>query len=450
MLAPRGAAKSTYVSFAYPLREALEKREPFTVIISDTADQAKDFLRQIKAQLEDNELLKADYPNDADKGPIWRDSRIQLRNGCEILAIGTGGKLRGRKSAANRRPTLVVGDDLQNKDHIVSSLRRERSWEWFTKDVMAVGEPDTNFFVVGTAIHREAVVCRLETTPGWRSRKWKSLVEWPERLDLWTDWESRLHDYSKGETEAESNAAAFYKANESAMLASSRALWPERYTVLDLMRRRASDGHAAFESEYQNNPVNPATCEWSEEYFTHGAFWFDEWPEDLQVRTIALDPSKGKSDRQGDYSAIVKYGRDRRGYEYVEADLRRRPVDVMCHDLVATIKDFNPDAVAIETNAFQELLVVPVRQACQAHHLDSFPLRELDNTVPKPVRIRRLTQPLAQRRLRFKTRSPGTVMLVNQLKDWPAVDHQDGPDCLEMCRRVAIEVSNKRAIGKSR
>ena len=43
------------------------------------------------------------------------------------------------------------------------------------------------------------------------------------------------------------------------------------------------------------------------------------------------------------------------------------------------------------------------------------PIYELDNRVNKQVRIRRLGPYLAQRKLRFKSRSPGTALLVEQI-----------------------------------
>ena len=106
-------------------------------------------------------------------------------------------------------------------------------------------------------------------------------------------------------------------------MSAAAVLWPERESLYDLMLLRASIGHAAFESEKQSNPVNPEACEWPDEYFQRPNFWFNRWPEHLEVRTLALDPSKGGKDKPGDYGAFVRYGRDPRGVEYAEADLRR-------------------------------------------------------------------------------------------------------------------------------
>jgi hypothetical protein len=49
------------------------------------------------------------------------------------------------------------------------------------------------------------------------------------------------------------------------------------------------------------------------------------------------------------------------------------------------------------------------------------------------------------RKLRFKTRSPGTNLLIQQMRDFPVADHDDGPDALEMALRLMIELWNGRA-----
>jgi predicted phage terminase large subunit-like protein len=66
----------------------------------------------------------------------------------------------------------------------------------------------------------------------------------------------------------------------------------------------------------------------------------------------------------------------------------------------------------------------------------------LDNQGNKQVRIRRLGTFLAQRKLRFKARSGGTALLVEQLRDFPVGEHDDGPDALEMALRLMIQLWN--------
>ena len=65
------------------------------------------------------------------------------------------------------------------------------------------------------------------------------------------------------------------------------------------------------------------------------------------------------------------------------------------------------------------------------------PLYTLNNHVNKLVRIRRLTPYLSRRIVRFKGDSPGARLLVEQMRDFPNADHDDGPDALEMAQRLA-------------
>jgi predicted phage terminase large subunit-like protein len=72
------------------------------------------------------------------------------------------------------------------------------------------------------------------------------------------------------------------------------------------------------------------------------------------------------------------------------------------------------------------------------------PIYGINNMTNKQVRIRRLGTYLAQRQLRFKNRSPGTALLVQQMMDFPVGDHDDGPDALEMALWLMIDLWNGR------
>jgi predicted phage terminase large subunit-like protein len=95
----------------------------------------------------------------------------------------------------------------------------------------------------------------------------------------------------------------------------------------------------------------------------------------------------------------------------------------------------------VEVNQFQQLLADELNRVSRERNI-LLPLYTLDNRVKKLVRIRRLTPWLAQKRLRFKGGSPGARLLVEQLRDFPNGDHDDGPDALEMAIRLAGEMLN--------
>lgn len=105
--APRGNAKSSIVSTILPLWCICYAKKKVVLLISDTSDQAQDFLSDVKAELEVNELIKQDFPNTSGKGSTWRQDKIRTKNGVTILALGTGNKVRGRRYQEGR-PDLVI------------------------------------------------------------------------------------------------------------------------------------------------------------------------------------------------------------------------------------------------------------------------------------------------------------------------------------------------------
>lgn len=432
VLGPRGGAKSTIGTLAYPLRAAVEGWEPYIWIISDTRHQASSHLENVKAELLDNTLLAAAYPAATSRGTVWRDSTIVLPNGVSVQSFGTGQRIRGRRFREHR-PTLIVCDDLQNDRHMESSVSREHSRRWFHGTLLKAGAGGTNVVNLATALHREALALELVRTPGWTSGVFRAIQRWPDDMLLWEEWEALFAADTPGAAEA---ALEFFERHRERMQAGAELLWPEWEDLYSLMRLRAEGGHSAFEREKQGTPATADLCEWPDSYF--GAhIWFEAWPGDPLVKAMALDPSKGRDDRRGDYSAFVLLAIDRTGLIYLEGDLARRPTPQIVADGVDLYRKFQPHAFAIEANQYQDLLAVEFEQEFQRRGLWTAAPWLLHNDTNKRVRIRRLGGPLASRRLRFKADSPSTRLLVEQMRSFPLGDHDDGPDAAEMALRLA-------------
>jgi len=417
VLGPRGGAKSTRGTLACPLVAAVSRFEPYVWSVSDTKQQAYAHLENLKAELVDNPRLAADYPDAAGRGPVWRKGSIVLNNGVAIEAFGTGQRLRGRRYRADR-PTLILCDDLENDDHMQSAARRDRSRSWFHGTLLKAGTVGTNVVNLATALHRDALAMRLCRTPGWTSRVFRAIQRWPRNMSIWQRWEEIYADFEN--TRAKQLARAFYETHRHEMDEGAGLLWPEWEDLYTLMCMRVESGRTAFEREKQNSPVNPELCEWPETYF-HGSIWFDTWPEDLRVKVLALDPSKGADARRGDYSAFV-----------------------IVADGVEIYRRFQPDAFGVEANQFQDLLAGQFEAEFHSQGILGARPWTLDNRVNKLVRIRRLGPYLSSRRLRFKAGCASTRLLVDQLQEFPVSDHDDGPDAAEMAVRLAADLLGAR------
>lgn len=438
LLAPRGSAKSTLGTLAYPLREGLEGRERYIWIISDTKSQAQTHLENIAHEITENRIIRDRYP-EVVNGARIRSTSITLGNGVVYESYGTGQRIRGRR-LHQFRPTLIVCDDIQNDDHIVSETRRSRSRTWFHGTLLKAGTTRTNVIHLATALHQEAIAMELLKNPGWTSKVFQAICQWPKEMTLWNEWERILQNAE--DENAQEAAREFYRRHRETMDQGAAVLWPENETLYDLMKMRLEGGARTFSREKQNSPINPDYCEFDETCF-EGEIWFDELPKKLAVRSLALDPSKGKDSAAGDFSAFVFAGIASDGTIYVDAQIARRPVYEIIDAAVDLHRLWRPDVFGVEVNQFQELLRDEMARKFSEAGLYGVTPYPIQNNVNKRVRIRRLGPLLSARKLRFNRYSPSVALLVDQLKSFPVGDHDDGPDALEMAVRLARELQRE-------
>jgi hypothetical protein len=311
----------------------------------------------------------------------------------------------------------IIDDPTKNREDADSYRLRDATYEWYTSTFYTRRSSGAGILLTTTRWNEDDLAGRL-----------LKLAETDPKADQWEVLRFP--------------AIATENPDPADWRQPGEALWPEKFPLEELEKTRAASEYE-WHALYQQDPRPEGGSEWHPDHFTHGAFWFDDWPEKLVVRTLFLDPSKGAHDKQGDYSAYVRYGRDNAGVEYVDADLQRRGVDQIVADGIEHARQWNPDGFGVEGNAFQDLLAPLFRARATELRVEMPSLHLFTNTVNKLVRIRRLTEPLTQRKMRFR-RTRGTQLLVDQLRQFPNAANDDGPDALEGARRLAIMLNNKR------
>jgi len=442
ILAPRGEAKSTYCTLILPAYSALEGLSPLSWICSDTQMQTRVHIRNLATEFVNNDRIAQSYPN-AIAGLRVNADEIILGNGSRIQGRSTGQAVRGIRERFTR-PTLIVLDDPESDKDARSAVLREANRQWFLNGLLPAGDEKTNVVVIGTAIHPDCLVMQLHSgshAAGWESRLYQSIVSWPERMDLWAQWETLYTDVLRGD-ESKQAARLFYDAHRDEMDEGAELLWASRFTLYDLMSLRADIGHWPFLSEKQNSPLNPDAVEWPPEYFGYTNFWYDFEPPESEIvaKVAAIDPSKSQSDQKGDYAARVQITLTRDGTMWVEADLQRMTAEGVVTMILDYHHEYNASVVAIEVNQFQELFAVAIEKEAELRRM-IIPIKPVHNTVQKDVRIRRLGTYLRGQRYRF-SRSPGTQLLVKQMQEFPTGEHDDGPDAFEMALRSLSELVN--------
>lgn len=416
--APRGEAKSTLVSQIFVIWLVVTQRRHYICLVMDAFEQAAEMMEAIRAELDTNPRLAMDYPSSTGQGRVWQQGVIVTTNNRKVQAFGSGKRMRGRRHGPHR-PDLVVLDDLENDENVQSPEQRDKLQRWISKTVLKLGDADDTLDVVyiGTILHYDSVLARTLKNPLWESASFKAIERWPDRMDLWERWEELYLN------EGEAAAKAFYAGHKKLMELGAVVSWPAKRPLPVLMRIRARDGHAAFDSELQNDPISQEDAP-----FHTFHYWVSLEPD--LVCFGAVDPSLGKSGKGRDPSAILVGGWNRKTcrLSVIEALVAKRLPDLIIEDIIRMQQKYRCLVWGVESVQFQEFFRTELAK------------RGLQRGIPIPARA---IMPIADKDLRIASLQPHVVngdillhitqsALIQQLRHWPMADHDDGPDALHM------------------
>ncbi len=445
--APRGHAKSTNLTFKGSMHAILYQYKHYPIILSDSSEQAEGFLDNIRVEFEENTAVREDFGDLC--GKVWRSNVLITKTNIKIEAIGSGKKIRGRKHR-NWRPDLLILDDIENDENVRTPEQRKKLDNWFNKAVSKAGDDYTDIIYIGTLLHYDSLLAKTLINPAYQSIKYKAVISFSPAEDLWNRWEQIFT--SLDNPNRQQDALAYFNEHKTEMLASTQVLWEEKLSYYDLMVMRVSEGEASFNSEEQNEPINPDDCIFQPD-------WFDYYNEaEINFRSPDfvffgfVDPSLGKS-KKSDFSAIVSIAKHRvSGYMYViDADIDRRHPDRIISDILSKeiwlrktygrgYKKFGA-----ETNQFQWFLKEELAKASARAGL-YLPIEEVPQTSDKVMRVQTLQPDIKNKYIKFNRRHK---RLLEQLQQFPMGAHDDGPDALEGCRTLAKKSKQFRIVKKS-
>lgn len=440
--APRGHAKTTTFTFKDSLHAALYGYKHYIILLSDSSDQAEGFLAGIKAEIEENGAIREDFGSQ--KGQVWKSSVILFENGAKIEAIGSGKKVRGRKHK-QWRPDLLVCDDLENDENVATPDQRKKLRGWYYKAVSKAGDTYTDIVYIGTLLHFDSLLANVSRNPEYDTRKYRGVIHFADNTALWDAWEAIYTNLDN--PEHKEDAQAFFEANKGEMLRGSEVLWPEKNSYYELMVTRVSDGEASFNSEIQNDPIDPESCAFNEEWFDYYDDEGKALPDFSDSRFVFVgsnDPSMGKN-KKSDTSAIIMVAKDlKTGYLYVVvASVEKRRPDVIIDDALEISKRLKRDyhkgfyKFGVETVQFQAYFAEIMRQR-SAEAGEYLPIEEITSIKNKDARIQSLQPFVKNGYIKFSKRHKA---LLKQMKEYPMGKNDDGPDGLEMAVKLALTVT---------
>lgn len=162
VMAFRGSAKSTIFSMSFPIWAILGKQQRKSVLlVSQTQKQSRDLLASVRAELEDNELLRSDLGPFEEHEDQWGATSLVLpKYQARITTASIEQSIRGIRHRHNR-PDLVIIDDIEDLDSVKTHEGRTKTYERLTGEIFPAGDIGTRFIIVGNYLHEESALARI-------------------------------------------------------------------------------------------------------------------------------------------------------------------------------------------------------------------------------------------------------------------------------------------------
>lgn len=213
-------------------------------------------------------------------------------------------------------------------------------------------------------------------------------------------------------------------------LKDGKALWPGRFPVELLEKRRQEMGTMIFNLQYQNDAQLALGAVFREEWFR----FYRHAPDELAIyQGVDLAISSSKA---ADYFAIVTVGRNEQSEFYVLDVFRGRlTFEQQAQAIVRKANEFKPVRVAIEATGYQAAMAQVLRSKT------AVPVRAVYPHKNKMTRALRLSASFENGKVFLRRNQE---MLMEELLQFPDGEHDDLFDALEM----AMELAGRSFAGK--
>ena len=292
---PRGSGKTSLCETA-AIWAILYGHRKSVVLIGASEDAGAMMLDSVKAEIEMNELLAADFPEvcypiekldgivNRTAGQLHKGKRTHITwtakeivlptipksvaSAAIVKCAGITGRLRGMKfkrpDGESVRPDFCIIDDPQTDESARSPSQCATRENILATAILGLAGPGKKMsgIMPCTIIRPNDMAANIldrEKHPEWHGERTQLVYKWPDDADAWNKYAEIRRDDLKAGGDG-SKATEFYKKNREAMDAGSVVAWAERKNPDDLSALQhaynlmLTNGEAAFYSEYQNAP----------------------------------------------------------------------------------------------------------------------------------------------------------------------------------------------------
>jgi predicted phage terminase large subunit-like protein len=402
----RGSGKSTIITTASAIWSTLGiQQKKFVLIVCQTKAQAKVHMTNLKVELEENDLLKSDLgPFQEDIDQEWNAYSVVFSNSKARVTIASlEQSVRGIRHRQTR-PDLIILDDIEDSQSVKTLDSRDKTFNWFTSEIIPLGDLETRIIIVGNIIHEDSMVVRL-----------RNKIQKGETVGIYREY-PLIND--QGE-----------------------CLWPGKFPTPESLE------------DFKKTIINPIS--WQREYLlkvvpdeyqvVHRDYikYYDELPSNTRHYSciiVGVDPAVSEKDK-ADYSAIVS-GLIVYNHDTDESNLYILPnitnERLQTPDLLERIKSvcrenkkvYGTIKIVVESNAFQQSIV-------QFLQRDGYSECEgKKSSEDKRTRLASVSYQIKVGSILFPR--VGAEMLITQIVGLGAEIHDDLVDAFTLCAQKYV------------
>ena len=341
--AARDHGKSFYFSNAYPAWQLYRYSRPQGIqrtkrptksnsnrgyLFSFSLQQSVDLMEILKNTIEGNEILKERLYPDTKNSGAWASTNIVCKNGARLTCKGFGSSVRGA------HPYWIVVDDGLKDNVIYSQLQRQKSIDYFHSVIMNMLVPGGQITVVGTPFHAS---------------------------DLYGDLKSKS-------ISATGRKNGWFVIEYPAIFPNGQVLWPQRWSFLDLMDKKTTQGNIIFSRENLCRPITNESSIFPLKVLERSLVRMenyclvnnrDDFPIKFNKVVVGCDFAIS-ANVGSDYTVFTVWGVDDESREMWLLHFYRDKGKTF-HEQIQVLKGINirfrPDIMVIEDNTFQTIFV---------------------------------------------------------------------------------------------
>lgn len=312
-----------------------------------------------------------------------------------LISAGVGGSITGHGAHL-----FIIDDPIKNQEEAESEVYREKVWEWYRSVVLTRLEPGARLILIMTRWHGDDLAGRImENEKG----DWE-IINFPALYD---------EEIAKEDIDNILNRQI------------SEALWENRYSAKELLKKKDKVGSRVWWSLYQGKPRDPKGKLIQREWIRY----YDELPIGEKWRFGGIDTATSKQTVACNMS-MVDVVRNYEGFLHVD-DVFLGKISVT--GFAKSVSNWHSCRGYTKINLEDNNAGEAVKQRCDEVGQDDKtypPIHAVTADTDKVVRVVKFQHLIENGTIRFKRGNPRVEQLIDHLVDFPQGPIDDDVDAL--------------------